>query len=171
MLKGISTMSQEMNENILKIIEKDSRLTPEEIAIMLGLEADEVAEAIKEMENRKVICGYHTLVNWEKAEDDEVSAVIELKVNPQRGSGFDKIAERVYQYPEVEAVYLMSGAYDLLVEMRKAPMKDIASFVARRLSTIEEVQSTATHFILKRYKDHGTLFVDDDEDKRMVVSP
>ncbi|AZP03897.1 Lrp/AsnC family transcriptional regulator [Jeotgalibaca ciconiae] len=160
-----------MNENILKIIEKDSRLTPEEIAIMLGLEADEVAEAIKEMENRKVICGYHTLVNWEKAEDDEVSAVIELKVNPQRGSGFDKIAERVYQYPEVEAVYLMSGAYDLLVEMRKAPMKDIASFVARRLSTIEEVQSTATHFILKRYKDHGTLFVDDDEDKRMVVSP
>ncbi|HJB23841.1 MAG TPA: Lrp/AsnC family transcriptional regulator [Candidatus Jeotgalibaca pullicola] len=164
-------MSQEMNENILKIIEKDSRLTPEEIAIMLGLEADEVAEAIKEMENRKVICGYHTLVNWEKAEDDEVSAVIELKVNPQRGSGFDKIAERVYQYPEVEAVYLMSGAYDLLVEMRKAPMKDIASFVARRLSTIEEVQSTATHFILKRYKDHGTLFVDDDEDKRMVVSP
>lgn len=171
MLKGISTMSQEMNENILKIIEKDSRLTPEEIAIMLGLEADEVAEAIKEMENRKVICGYHTLVNWEKAEDDEVSAVIELKVNPQRGSGFDKIAERVYQYPEVEAVYLMSGAYDLLVEMRKAPMKDIASFVARRLSTIEEVQLTATHFILKRYKDHGTLFVDDDEDKRMVVSP
>lgn len=164
-------MSQEMNENILKIIEKDSRLTPEEIAIMLGLEADEVAEAIKEMENRKVICGYHTLVNWEKAEDDEVSAVIELKVNPQRGSGFDKIAERVYQYPEVEAVYLMSGAYDLLVEMRKAPMKDIASFVARRLSTIEEVQSTATHFILKRYKDHGTLFVDDDGDKRMVVSP
>ena len=138
---------------------------------MLGLETDDVVHALKDMEERKIICGYHTLVNWDKANDDEVSAVIELKVNPQRGAGFDKIAERVYQFPEVDAVYLMSGAYDLLVEMRKAPMKDIASFVARRLSTIEEVQSTATHFILKRYKDHGTLFVDEDKDKRMVVSP
>ena len=160
-----------MNERILKVIEKNSRLTAEEIAIMLGLETDDVVHALKDMEERKIICGYHTLVNWDKANDDEVSAVIELKVNPQRGAGFDKIAERVYQFPEVDAVYLMSGAYDLLVEMRKAPMKDIASFVARRLSTIEEVQSTSTHFILKRYKDHGTLFVDEDKDKRMVVSP
>ena len=164
-------MSHEMNERILKVIEKNSRLTAEEIAIMLGLETDDVVHALKDMEERKIICGYHTLVNWDKANDDEVSAVIELKVNPQRGAGFDKIAERVYQFPEVDAVYLMSGAYDLLVEMRKAPMKDIASFVARRLSTIEEVHSTATHFILKRYKDHGTLFVDEDKDKRMVVSP
>ena len=164
-------MSHEMNERILKVIEKNSRLTAEEIAIMLGLETDDVVHALKDMEERKIICGYHTLVNWDKANDDEVSAVIELKVNPQRGAGFDKIAERVYHFPEVDAVYLMSGAYDLLVEMRKAPMKDIASFVARRLSTIEEVQSTATHFILKRYKDHGTLFVDEDKDKRMVVSP
>ncbi|WP_232222921.1 Lrp/AsnC family transcriptional regulator [Jeotgalibaca sp. PTS2502] len=160
-----------MNERILKVIEKNSRLTAEEIAIMLGLETDDVVHALKDMEERKIICGYHTLVNWDKANDDEVSAVIELKVNPQRGAGFDKIAERVYHFPEVDAVYLMSGAYDLLVEMRKAPMKDIASFVARRLSTIEEVQSTSTHFILKRYKDHGTLFVDEDKDKRMVVSP
>ena len=164
-------MSHEMNERILKVIEKNSRLTAEEIAIMLGLETDDVVHALKDMEERKIICGYHTLVNWDKANDDEVSAVIELKVNPQRGAGFDKIAERVYQFPEVDAVYLMSGAYDLLVEMRKAPMKDIASFVARRLSTIDEVQSTATHSILKRYKDHGTLFVDEDKDKRMVVSP
>ncbi|WP_373788384.1 Lrp/AsnC family transcriptional regulator [Jeotgalibaca porci] len=160
-----------MNERILKVIVKNSLLTAEEIAIMLRLETDDVVHVLKDMEERKIICGYHTLVNWDKANDDEVSAVIELKVNPQRGAGFDKIAERVYQFPEVDAVYLMSGAYDLLVEMRKAPMKDIASFVARRLSTIEEVQSTATHFILKRYKDHGTLFVDEDKDKRMVVSP
>ncbi len=164
-------MSHEMNERILKVIVKNSLLTAEEIAIMLRLETDDVVHVLKDMEERKIICGYHTLVNWDKANDDEVSAVIELKVNPQRGAGFDKIAERVYQFPEVDAVYLMSGAYDLLVEMRKAPMKDIASFVARRLSTIEEVQSTATHFILKRYKDHGTLFVDEDKDKRMVVSP
>lgn len=164
-------MTKDMKEKILKMIEKNSRLSNEEIAVLLGLETAEVAAVVKQMEDDKLICGYHTLVNWDKADDDEVSAVIELKVNPQRGAGFDKIAERVYQYPEVDAVYLMSGAYDLLVEMRKAPMKEIASFVASRLSTIEEVQSTATHFILKRYKDHGTLFVAEDQDKRMVVSP
>ncbi|MDE1547642.1 Lrp/AsnC family transcriptional regulator [Jeotgalibaca sp. YN-L-12] len=164
-------MSREIREKILKMIEKNSKRTHEEIAVMLGLELEVVTETIEQLEAEKVICGYHTLVNWDKAEDDEVSAVIELKVNPQRGSGFDKIAERVYQYPEVDAVYLMSGAYDLLVEMRKAPMKEIAAFVANRLSTIDEVQSTATHFILKRYKDHGTLFVEENKDQRMVVSP
>lgn len=164
-------MTIEMREKILRLIEKDSRLTFEDIAIMLNLDVEDVAATIKDLEDKKIICGYHTLVNWDKADDDQVSAVIELKVSPQRGAGFDKIAERVYQYPEVDAVYLMSGAYDLLVEMRKAPMKEIANFVASRLSTIEEVQSTSTHFILKRYKDHGTLFVEDDEDKRMVISP
>ncbi len=164
-------MTIEMREKILRLIEKNSRLTFEDIAIMLNLDVEDVAATIKDLEDKKIICGYHTLVNWDKADDDQVSAVIELKVSPQRGAGFDKIAERVYQYPEVDAVYLMSGAYDLLVEMRKAPMKEIANFVASRLSTIEEVQSTSTHFILKRYKDHGTLFVEDDEDKRMVISP
>lgn len=164
-------MTVETREKILKLIEKDSRLTFDEIAVMLNLNVTEVEETIKDMEDKNIICGYHTLVNWDKADNDQVSAVIELKVSPQRGAGFDKIAERVYQYPEVDAVYLMSGAYDLLVEMRKAPMKEIANFVASRLSTIEEVQATSTHFILKRYKDHGTLFVNDNEDKRMVVSP
>ena len=164
-------MTVETREKILKLIEKDSRLTFDEIAVMLNLNVTEVEETIKDMEDKNIICGYHTLVNWDKADNDQVSAVIELKVSPQRGAGFDKIAERVYQYPEVDAVYLMSGAYDLLVEMRKAPMKEIANFVASRLSTIEEVQATSTHFILKRYKDHGTLFVNDNEDKRMVGSP
>lgn len=164
-------MTREIKEKILKLIEKNSKRTPEEIAVMLDLEVEEVRSTIQELEDANVICGYHTLVNWDKADDDEVSAVIELKVNPQRGIGFDKIAERVYQFPEVEAVYLMSGAYDLLVEMRKAPMKEIAAFVSNRLSIIEEVQSTSTHFILKRYKDHGTLFVRQDPDKRMVVTP
>ena len=164
-------MTIEMREKILRLIEKNSRLTFEDIAIMLNLDVEDVAATIKDLEDKKIICGYHTLVNWDKADDDQVSAVIELKVSPQRGAGFDNIDERVYQYPEVDAVYLMSGAYDLLVEMRKAPMKEIANFVASRLSTIEEVQSTSTHFTLKRYKDHGTLFVEDDEDKRMVISP
>lgn len=164
-------MDKDMREKLLRLIEKDSRLTVDDLAVMLDLTPAVVAETIQQFEANKIICGYHTLVNWDKADDDQVSAVIELKVNPQRGAGFDKIAERVYQYPEVDAVYLMSGAYDLLVEMRKAPMKEIANFVASRLSTIEEVQSTSTHFILKRYKDHGTLFVDEEGDKRMVVSP
>lgn len=164
-------MDKDMREKLLRLIEKDSRLTVDDLAVMLDLTPAVVAETIQHFEANKIICGYHTLVNWDKADDDQVSAVIELKVNPQRGAGFDKIAERVYQYPEVDAVYLMSGAYDLLVEMRKAPMKEIANFVASRLSTIEEVQSTSTHFILKRYKDHGTLFVDEEGDKRMVVSP
>ena len=164
-------MNQEMIEKILKLIETDSRLTTEEVATMLDLNSYEVKEMIQKLESEKIICGYHTLINWDKTDEEQVSAIIELKVNPQRGAGFDKIAERVYQYPQVEAVFLMSGSYDLLVEMTKAPMKEIASFVASRLSTIDEVQSTTTHFILKRYKDHGTLFIDDDEDKRMVVSP
>ena len=164
-------INQEMIEKILKIIETNSKLTAEEVATMLDLDSAEVTSTIKNLEKEKVICGYHTLINWDKTDEEQVSAIIELKVNPQRGSGFDKIAERVYQYPEVEAVFLMSGSYDLLVEMTKAPMKEIASFVARRLSTIDEVQSTTTHFILKRYKDHGTLFVEDEGDKRMVVSP
>lgn len=164
-------MSPEMDEKILTIIEKNSKLTHEEVAAMLGLETEEVASAIKRMEDEKIICGYHTLVNWEKTGDDHASAVIELKVNPQRGAGFDRIAEMVYQYPEVEAVYLMSGSYDLLVEMKKAPIKEIAMFVARRLSTIEHVQSTTTHFVLKRYKDHGTLMVSGGEDQRQVLTP
>lgn len=164
-------MNQETIEKILKLIETDSRLTAEEVATMLDLEFFEVKEIIQKLENEKIICGYYTLINWDKTDEEQVSAIIELKVNPQRGAGFDKIAERVYQYPQVEAVFLMSGSYDLLVEMTKAPMKEIASFVASRLSTIDEVQSTTTHFILKRYKDHGTLFIDDEEDKRMVVSP
>lgn len=164
-------MNQETIEKILKLIETDSRLTTEEVATMLDLNSYEVKEMIQKLESEKIICGYHTLINWDKTDEEQVSAIIELKVNPQRGAGFDKIAERVYQYPQVEAVFLMSGSYDLLVEMTKAPMKEIASFVASRLSTIDEVQSTTTHFILKRYKDHGTLFIDDDEDKRMVVSP
>lgn len=164
-------MSQEIVEKILNVIETNSKLSAEEVATMLGLEEQEVAAEIKRLEEEKVICGYHTLVNWDRTGGDEVSAIIELKINPQRGAGFDKIAEKVYHYPEVEAVYLMSGAYDLMVEMKKAPMKEIASFVARRLSTIDEVQSTTTHFILKRYKDHGTLFINEEKDKRMVVSP
>lgn len=158
-------------EQILKLLETDSRLTAQEIAIMLALDSQEVQQQIKEMEQDGTICGYHTLVNWDKTDDQNVSAIIELKVNPQRGQGFDRIAEKIYQFPEVEAIYLMSGGFDFSVELKKAPMREIAAFVSNRLSIIEEVQSTATHIILKKYKDHGTLFVKQESDKRMVITP
>ncbi|MDO4432569.1 MAG: Lrp/AsnC family transcriptional regulator [Aerococcaceae bacterium] len=158
-------------EQILKLLEKDSRLTAREIATMLGLEESKVAADIAEMEAENIICGYNTLVNWDLTDDQNVSAIIELKVNPQRGQGFDRIAEKIYQFPQVEAVYLMSGGFDFSVELKKAPMKEIAAFVSDRLSVIDEVQSTATHVILKKYKDHGTVFVKPDKDQRMVVTP
>lgn len=164
-------MKNNRKEKILKIIEKDNRLTAEEVGIMLGVSTEQVEKDIKELEADKIICGYHTLINWDKTDDDEVSAIIELRVNPQRGSGFDRIAEKIYHFPEVEAVSLMSGGFDFMVHLKKAPMKEIALFVSKRLSIIEEVQSTTTHFILKRYKDHGTLFIDEGKDKRMVVTP
>ena len=100
-----------------------------------------------------------------------MSAIAELRVNPQRGKGFDRIAEKIYQFPQVQAIYLMSGGFDFSVQLKKAPMKEIAAFVSERLSVIEEVQATSTHIILKKYKDHGTLFVKDDSDKRMVITP
>lgn len=164
-------MKLELNEQILKLLEKNSRLTPAEIATMLNEKEDLIRQRIQEMEDNKVICGYHTLINWEKTDDINVSAVIELKVNPQRGMGFDRIAEKIYQFPEVEALYLMSGGYDFMVQLKKAPMRDIALFVSNRLSIIEEVQSTATHVVLKQYKDHGTMFTTPSSDRRMVITP
>ena len=147
-------MFKEVNEQILKLIEKNSRLTPEEIASLLEIDVEEVTRRIKEMEEQQIICGYHTLVNWEKTDN----------VN-------DRIAEKIYHFPEVEAVYLMSGGYDFMVQLKKAPMREIANFVSSRLSVIEEVQSTKTHVVLKQYKDHGTMFVGKADDKRQVVTP
>lgn len=170
--KGVRVyMKNDINESILKLIEKDSRLTTTEIATMLALTEEDVAERIKDLEERQVICGYHTLINWEKTDDVNVSAIIELRVNPQRGTGFDRIAEKIYQFPEVDALYLMSGGYDFMVQLKKAPMREIAAFVSNRLSVIDEVQSTATHVVLKHYKDHGTMFTGPKENRRMVVTP
>lgn len=158
-------------EKILKLIENNSKMTSKEIAILLALEVIEVEKIITELEADKIICGYSTLINWDRTETQDVSAMIELKINPQRGKGFDKIAEKIYLYPEVEAAFLMSGAYDILVQLRPAPMKEIANFVSSRLSIVEEVQGTATHIILKKYKDHGVIFDKDTGDKRQVVTP
>ena len=123
------------------------------------------------MEEEGIICGYHTLIDWEKTNIEKVSALIEVRVTPQRGQGFDSIAERIYKYPEVNSVYLISGGYDLLVSLEGKSLKEVSSFVTNKLSTLDSVLSTATHFILKKYKDHGTIMTKKYEDERMKVTP
>ncbi|MBP9996514.1 MAG: Lrp/AsnC family transcriptional regulator [Lachnospiraceae bacterium] len=146
-----------MREKILSIIEKNSRIGINELAVMLGEDELAVANEIAAMEEEGVICGYHTLIDWEKTNIETVSALIEVTVTLQRGQGFDNIAERIYQYPEVNSVYLISGGYDLLVNLEGKSLKEVSSFVSNKLSTLDSVLSTATHFVLKKYKDHGTI--------------
>ena len=164
-------MDSKQREEILRLLEKNARYTAKDIAVMLGMDVSEVKNEIEMMEKERTICGYHALVDWDKTDDEKISALIELKVTPQRGEGFDRIAEKKYQYPEVESLYLMSGGYDFSVILKKATMKEIANFVSSRLAVIEEVQSTATHIVLVRYKDHGILLTAPKKDMRMVVTP
>lgn len=155
-----------MNE-ILNLLEKDGRLTASEIAVMLGKSEDEVKKAIAEYEEKGVILGYSALVDWDKTDREYVSAVIELKVRPSKDRGFDKIAEAVYKYPEVRALQLMSSAgYDLMLIVEGKTMKDVAYFVANKLSTLDDVLSTATHFVLKKYKDKGVIYGSQPADER-----
>ncbi len=158
-----------MREKILTFIEKNSRIDIEELAIVLGEDELAVAQEIKNMEEENVISGYHTLINWEKTSIEKVSALIEVRVTPQRGMGFDKLAERIYNYAEVEAVYLISGSYDLLVSLEGKTLRDVASFVTDKLSTLENVLSTQTNFVLKKYKDHGTIMVEKKKDERVLM--
>lgn len=160
-----------LEEKILSIIEKNSRIDTKELAVVLGTEEADVLNAMQGMEERGIICGYHTMIDWEKTESDKVTALIEVRVTPQRGKGFDDIAERIYKYPEVNSVYLISGGYDLLVTMEGKSLRDISSFVSSKLSTLDTVISTATHFILRKYKDHGTIMTRPYEDQREIVSP
>ena len=158
-----------MREKILTIIEKNSKIDLKELAIILGESEIDVANEIQAMEEEGVICGYHTLIDWEKTSIEKVSALIEVRVTPQRGQGFDSIAERIYKYPEVNSVYLMSGGYDLLVTLEGKTLKEVSSFVTNKLSTLETVLSTTTHFILKKYKDHGTIMAKKFEDNRLIM--
>ena len=160
-----------MREQILKMIEKNSRIDLKELAILLGMNEVDLMNEIARMEEEKIICGYHTLIDWEKTSLDQVSALIEVRVTPQRGQGFDNIAERIYKYPEVNSVYLISGGYDLLITLEGRSLKEISQFVSDKLSTLESVLSTATHFILKKYKDHGTILAKKSEDERMKITP
>ncbi|MCF6408935.1 Lrp/AsnC family transcriptional regulator [Pseudalkalibacillus salsuginis] len=159
--------------DILKLIEKNANLEVEKIAKLLGKSIEEIQELIDSLEKKKVILGYSTLIDWAKVLDvEEVTAMVDVKVTPARGVGFDKVAERIYRFPEVKAVYLMSGAYDLSVSVKGDTMTEIGHFISEKLSTLDSVLSTTTHFVLKRYKHDGIILQDSDEDdKRIVVSP
>ena len=160
-----------MREKILTYLEKNSRIDLQELAIVLGEDVDRVTAEIKAMEDEHVICGYHTMINWEKTDVEQVIGLIEVNVTPQRGRGFDTIAERIYNYPEVNAVYLISGGFDLLVTIEGRSLREVASFVSDKLSALEYVTATKTNFVLKKYKDHGTIMTEKKKDDRIQVMP
>ena len=162
---------EELRIDILKYLETHSRVELGELASMFEMKEAEIANEIAEMEKEKIICGYHTLINWDKTGAEKVTALIEVRVTPQRNQGFDKIAERIYNYPEVNAVYLISGGFDLLITIEEKSLKEVAMFVSEKLSPLDSVISTATHFILKKYKDHGTILGAKKESERMLVTP
>lgn len=160
-----------MREELLSLIEKNSKMSLKELAVLLGADELEIANEMEALEKEGVICGYHTLIDWDKTKSEKVTALIEVRVTPQRGQGFDKIAERIYKYQEVRSVYLISGGFDLLVTLEGKSLKEISAFVSDKLSTLDSVLSTATHFILKKYKDHGTILDKKHEDEREVITP
>lgn len=155
-----------MNTKLLKLLSRDSRSSVKDLATMLGLTEDEVRAEIEEMERIGVIRGYKAVIDWERLDDANVSAIIELKVTPKAGLGFEEIASKIMRYPEVESVYLMSGVYDLNVVVKGRTFHEVAKFVAKELSTIESVTSTATHFVLRRYKEMDVELLGDGEDER-----
>ena len=145
-------------EKILKLLEDDATLTPEQIALMLSKEVGEIKDAIKKYEKDGVILGYKTLVDWDKTSRDYVTAIIEVKTTPQPERGFDRIAEKIYNYPEVESLYLISGGFDFAIILEGKTLREVALFVAEKLSPISHIQSTSTHFVLRRYKDKGVIY-------------
>lgn len=160
-----------MRMEILRNLERNGRIDLGELAVLLGLDEIEVANEVAAMEKENIICGYHTMIDWDKTGVETVTALIEVRVTPQRNQGFDRIAERIYNYPEVNSVYLISGGYDLLVTLEGKTLKEVSQFVSEKLSTSESVISTATHFILKKYKDHGTIMAKKSGSERMLVTP
>ncbi|MBE6728623.1 MAG: Lrp/AsnC family transcriptional regulator [Ruminococcaceae bacterium] len=155
-----------MNTKILKLLNKDARMTVTDIATVVGLSEVEVQKEIEEMEKAGLIRGYKAVIDWENIDKNSVSAIIELKVTPKVGYGFEEIAEKIAKYPQVESVYLMSGVYDLSVVVKGDSFHDVAQFVAKELSTIESVTSTATHFVLRRYKEFNLTLGTTDVDER-----
>ena len=159
-----------MREEILNYIETNSRIDIHDLAIMMGTDETTIMNELEEMEQSHIICGYHTLINWEKAGIEKVTAMIEVRVTPQRGMGFDKVAERIYNYPEVNSVYLISGGFDFMVTLEGRTLREVSEFVSDKLSPLDSVLSTKTNFILKKYKDHGTIMAEQRKDERELVS-
>lgn len=163
-------MDQKSRELILKNLEKNSKIDVNNLAAMLELDAVDVVNEILLMEKEHLICGYQTIINWEKVDKEIVNAFIEVKVSPQRGMGFDKLAERIAKFEEVNSIYLMSGGFDFAVFIEGRSMTEVARFVFDKLATLDTVLSTSTHFVLKKYKDHGVALVEQKKDVRMLVS-
>ena len=145
-------------DNFLKILEDNANLTPEQLAVMCNKEVGDIKKFIEQQEKDGVILGYKTMIDWDKTDREYVTALIEVKITPQRDRGFDRVAEIIYNYPEVQSLYLMSGAYDLCVLIEGKTMREVAYFVAQKLATIDDVISTATHFVLRKYKDKGVTY-------------
>lgn len=158
-----------MKTKILELLEKNAKLSIKEIAEELDIKEKEALQLVGELEADKVICGYSAIINWNKITEEKCNALIEVKVTPQRGTGFDRIADRISRFDEVDSIYLISGGYDFMVIINGKSMKEVSSFVFNKLATIDYVQSTATHFVLKKYKDHGVLLEDKKIDKRTNI--
>lgn len=163
-------MNEIMREKILRNLELNSRIDLHDLAIMLDVNELDLVNEINQLEKEKVICGYHTPINWDNTSKEIVTALIEVKVSPQRGLGFDMLAQRIAKFNEVTSVYLMSGGFDFMVLIEGKSMKEVARFVFEKLSTLDSVLSTSTHFVLKKYKDHGVDLVEKKKDERMMVS-
>ena len=161
---------QNLQMQILHLLQEDCRLSLEKLAVMTSSTIETVATVIEDMERNGVILRYAPVINWDKTDRERVEAMIEVRVTPQRDQGFDAIARRIYRFDEVKSVYLMSGAYDLLLLVEAHTLKELAFFVSTKLSTLEHVTGTATHFVLKRYKSDGVIFEGKDADKRLVVT-
>ncbi|MCM1494574.1 MAG: Lrp/AsnC family transcriptional regulator [Bacteroides sp.] len=160
-----------MRTRILNLVEENCKLTAKDIAAMLGEDEEAVTAELKAMEQEHIICGYTSIIDWDKTESEFVTALIELKVTPQRGEGFDKIAERISNYPEVDTVYLMSGGYDFAVIIKGKTMKEVSLFVSGKLAPMEAVVGTATHFVLKKYKEHGVRLTNNTKAERLAIMP
>ena len=160
-----------LETSLLDLLQEDCRLPLEKLAVMTGTTIEEVAGAIESMEKRHIILRYSPMINWDLTDRERVEAMIEVRVTPQRDMGFDAVARRIYRFDEVKSVYLMSGSYDLLVLVEAQTLKELAAFVAGKLSPLEMVTGTATSFVLKRYKEEGVVFENEDADHRLVISP
>lgn len=158
-----------MQTKLLRLLEEDCTHTPEQLASMADMTVEEVKAEITRYEEEKIVLGYQAIVDWDRTERESVTALIEVKVTPQRGAGFDRVAERIYQYDEVESVYLMSGAFDLTVIISGRTLREVAEFVGQRLATIEDVTGTATHFILKKYKEKHLIFEKQEQQERELI--